>query len=78
MSAPKSPSFFKSSDPKSFSFMPRYYDELKERREKLKRGTKANIRFKRSNTKEGQKVRLVRIIFLIIILSLLTYIIIIN
>ena len=58
--------------------MPRYYDELKERREKLKRGTKANIRFKRSNTKEGQKVRLVRIIFLIIILSLLTYIIIIN
>ena len=78
MRAPKFPSFFKYSDPKSFSFSPRYYDEMKERREKLKRGTKANIRFKRSNTKEGQKVRIVRIIFLIIILSLLSYIIIIN
>ena len=78
MRAPKFPSLFKYSDPKSFSFSTRYYDELKERREKLKRGTKANIRFKRSNTKEGQKVRIVRIIFLIIILSLLSYIIIIN
>ena len=77
MRAPKFPSFFKSSDPKSFSFSPRYYDEMKERREQLKRGVKVNIRFKRSNTK-GQKVRIVRIIFLIIILSLLTYIIIIN
>jgi hypothetical protein len=42
MQAPKFPSFFKTSASKSFSFTPRYYDERKERREQLKKGTKSN------------------------------------
>jgi len=55
MQAPKFPSFFKSSASKSFSFAPRYYDERKERREQLKKGTKANIKFKRKHTKKARK-----------------------
>ena len=78
MKAPKIPSFFKSTNPKSFSFYPRYYNELKERREQLKQGVKANIKFNRSYTEKGQKVRSLRILILIIILSLLAYKIIIN
>ena len=78
MQAPKIPSFFKSSASKSFSFTPRYYDERKERREKLKKGTKANIKFKRKHTKKQEKGRGLRIVLMIIILSLLAYKFIIN
>lgn len=78
MQAPKFPSFFKSSASKSFSFAPRYYDERKERREQLKKGTKANIKFKRKHTKKQEKGRGLRIVLLIIVLSLLAYKFIIN
>lgn len=37
MEAPKLPSFFKQNRAKSFEFRPRYYDERKERIEKLRR-----------------------------------------
>tara|TARA_S200000501_G_scaffold162293_1_gene152965 strand:+ start:579 stop:815 length:237 start_codon:yes stop_codon:yes gene_type:complete len=74
----KIPSFFKFNKPKKFSFYPRYYNEIKERRAKLQKGEKANIKFRRQQTKQTQKARAIRILFLIIILSLLAYKIIIN
>ena len=78
MQAPRIPSFFKTSSAKSFSFIPRYYDKHKERREKLQKGEKASIKFKRNHTKKQQKGRGIRIVFLIIVLSLLAYKLIIN
>ena len=78
MQAPRIPSFFKTLENKSFSFEPRYYDENKERREKLKKGVKTNIKFNKSKRKNNSKGRNLRIIFLIIILSLLSYNFVIN
>ena len=78
MQSPKLPSFFKASSTKLFSFKPRYYDERKERREKLGKGTEENIKFKRNHSKKKEKGRNIRIILLIIILSLLAYKFIIN
>ena len=78
MQAPRIPSFFKTSSAKSFSFIPRYYDEHKERRERLKNGEEASIKFKRNHAKKQQKGRVIRIVFLIIVLSLLAYKLIIN
>ena len=78
MQAPKIPSIFKASSSKSFSFKPRYYDEKKERREQLEKGTKATIKFNRNHIKKQSKGRTMRIVFLIIILSLLAYKFIIN
>ena len=78
MQAPKIPSFFKVSNSKSFSFKPRYYDKLKERRKQLKKGVKADITFNRYHTKKNKNEIKRRIVFLIIILSLLAYKLIIN
>ncbi len=78
MQAPRIPSFLKTSSAKSFSFIPRYYDEHKERREKLQKGEKASIKFKRNHTKKQQKGRGIRIVLLIFVLSLLAYKLIIN
>ena len=78
MPSPKIPSFFKALSAKSFSFKPRYYDERKERQEKLEKGIKAEIKFSRNHTKKKEKGRSMRIILLIIILSLLAYKFIIN
>ena len=78
MQAPKLPSFFNTPKYKSFSFTPRYYNENKERLKQLESGKKINIKFSLSNKKTKLKVRNQRIIFLIIILSLLTYNLIIN
>tara|TARA_B110000003_G_C16648678_1_gene533199 strand:+ start:361 stop:600 length:240 start_codon:yes stop_codon:yes gene_type:complete len=79
MQAPRLPSFFKSSVSKSFSFKSRYYDERKERREQLEKEGKSTLKFKRNNLKNPvQKGRKYRIIFMIIILSLLAYKLLIN
>ena len=78
MQAPRIPSFFKTSSAKSFSFIPRYYDEHKERRERLKNGEEASIKFKKNHAKKQQKGRGIRIVLLIIVLSLLAYKLIIN
>lgn len=78
MQAPKIPSFFKTIENKSFSFDPRYYDEKKERRGKLKKGEKTNLKLNKSNRKNNSKGRSTKIIFLIIILSLLAYNFVIN
>jgi len=74
MQAPKLPSFFKAPNAKYFSFKPRYYNESKERREQLLKEEKSPLKFKRNNLKSPpQKARKFRILFLIIILSLLAY-----
>ena len=79
MQAPRLPSFFKSPNNKDFSFKPRYYDKRKERREQLLKEKKSPLRFKRNNLNTSvQKGRKYRIIFLIIILSLLAYKLLIN
>ena len=79
MPAPKLPSFFKMPSAKYFSFKPRYYDERKERREQLLKEGKSPLKFKRTNLKHpAQKGRRYRILFLIIILSLLAYKLLIN
>jgi len=74
MQAPKLPSFFKAPNSKYFSFKPRYYNEREERREQLLKEEKSPLKFKRNNLKyPPQKARKFRILFLIIILSLLAY-----
>jgi hypothetical protein len=74
MQAPKLPSFFKAPSSKYFSFKPRYYNESKERREQLLKEEKSPLKFKKNNLKSPpQKARKFRILFLIIILSLLAY-----
>ena len=79
MPAPRLPSFFKTPSAKYFSFKPRYYDERKERREQLLKEGKSPLKFKRTNLKHpAQKGRRYRILFLIIILSLLAYKLLIN
>jgi hypothetical protein len=79
MKAPKIPSFFKAPNAKNFSFKPRYYEQNKERRDQLMKEGKLPLKFKRNKIKHPpQKGRKYRIIFLIIILSLLAYKLLIN
>ncbi|MBT3611343.1 MAG: hypothetical protein HN522_00160 [Flavobacteriales bacterium] len=79
MPAPKLPSFFKVITAKNFSFKSRYYDERKERREQPLKEGRSPLKFKRNNLKNpAQKGRRYRILFLIIILSLLAYKLLIN
>lgn len=79
MKAPKIPSFFKVPNAKNFSFKPRYYDQSKERREQLIKQGRSPLKFKRNKIKHpAQKGRKYRILFLIIILSLLAYKLLIN
>ena len=70
----KIPSFFKSYQPKQFTFLPRYYNKEKERKEELYNSTRKTIKFNRKNTlKNTKNDRKYKIIFLIILLSLLSY-----
>lgn len=79
MQAPKLPSFIKTENNKRFFFKPRYYDEKKERIKQLKKDGKSPLKLKRKKLKHPlRKVRGGRILFLIIILSLLAYKFIIN
>ena len=79
MQAPRLPSFFKAPNAKNFSFKPRYYDQNKERREQLIKQEKSPLKFKRNKVKyPAQKGRKYRILFLIIVLSLLAYKLLIN
>ncbi len=77
MQTPKIPSFFKEQSIKRFSFKPRYYNKRKERKKELEKG-KIHVKFTSNHTKKKEKGRNMRIVFLIIILSLLTYKFIIN
>lgn len=92
MGAPKIPSIFKQNQARGFEFKPRYYDEQKERLEELKRryneeptykGERRNIEFKGSMNSEWREMRKksstgsnVRLVAIIILLFLITYLII--
>tara|TARA_B100001758_G_C18332904_1_gene569873 strand:- start:1016 stop:1252 length:237 start_codon:yes stop_codon:yes gene_type:complete len=74
MYTPKLPSFFKSYQAKKFNFIPRYYDAKKERKEELLNSKIKSIKFRRKSLPKNMKnERRYKIIFLIIILSLLSY-----
>ena len=78
MKAPKIPSFFKTVSPKAFKFNPRYYNKKKERKKILKKDEKSKVKFRSNHTQKREKGSWIRIVFLIIILSLLSYVFIIN
>ena len=65
MKAPNFPSFFKKTDANKFNFKPRYYKEKIE--------NKKRIHFQRNYDSKSSNARSKRIIFIIIVLSLLTY-----
>ena len=65
MKAPNLPSFFKKIQTTKFNFQPRYYNE--------KENKKKTLRFKRIHDSKSIKGRNKRIIFIIILLSLLAY-----
>ena len=65
MKAPNLPSFFKKIQTAKFNFQPRYYNE--------KENKKKTLRFKRIHDSKSIKGRNKRIIFIIILLSLLAY-----
>ena len=73
MKAPNLPSFFKSPKLKEFQFHARYYLK-KEKKLKFKKTNKSNIKFDRISNPYTLKRRNFKIIFIIIILSLLAYI----
>lgn len=62
--------FFKLSQPKSFRYMPRHFDEEKERLENMKKYGRSNISFHFKMRKQQQSKSSVR---LILILSVLLY-----
>lgn len=66
-------SFFKKPKAKTFHFKHRYYDPEKEKIENLKNGKTTKLKFKRNYSSKKQNTRLYRILFLLIILSLLAY-----
>mgnify|MGYP006101626939 CR=1 FL=1 len=72
MKAPNFPSFFKNQDYKKFKFLARYYKTPSISESLSKKGEK-KIKFKISNNNESIKGRNKRIIFIIIVLSLLTH-----
>ena len=74
MQVPRLPSFLKTPTTKYFSFKPRYYNEIKERRESIAKANKLPLTFEHKKRNHSlQKGRGYQIIFLIIILSLLAY-----
>ena len=62
---PNIPSFFKKIQPAKFNFQPRYYNKKDEK--------KKILNFKRIHDSKSLKGRNKRIIFIIIVLSLLAY-----
>jgi len=93
MEAPKLPTIFKQNRARSFDFKPRYYDERKERIEKIKQkynktgqndtSTKSSIDFRsemssewRNSRKGSVKNSNGRLLGIIVVLALITYLII--
>lgn len=87
MEAPKLPSVFKHSGPRSFNFKPRYYDERKERIEELKKKYEGrevpvyseslrarindNWRAERTKSERSSNMRLVAIIGILFLIAYL-------
>ena len=75
MQAPRLPSFFKSPNIRKFNFPNRYYDEKKERIENLKKRQTSKIKFKTNRVSETKTNRSKKLLFIIIVLTLATYLI---
>ena len=75
MQTPRLPSMFKSPSIRRFQFPTRYYNERKERLNKLKEGKSVEIKFTSSNNLGINKGRNLRLISLIITLVIVSYII---
>tara|TARA_B100000700_G_C14943248_1_gene807837 strand:- start:740 stop:973 length:234 start_codon:yes stop_codon:yes gene_type:complete len=75
MQAPRLPSFFKSPNIRKFNFPNRYYDERKERIQNLKKREISKIKFKTNRISETKTNRSKKLLFIIIVLTLATYLI---
>jgi hypothetical protein len=64
---------FKSPKNKTFSFSSRYYDERKERIEKLKEGKTVGIKFKSNANSSLTKGRTIRLVTILLGLSIIAY-----
>ena len=75
MQAPRLPSIFKSPNIRKFNLPVRYYDKGKERIENLKKTRKTKIKFKNNRSFGSKTNRSKKLLFIIIILTLVTYLI---
>ena len=75
MQTPRLPSMFRSPSIRRFQFSARYYSERKERLDQLKEGKSVGIKFTSSNNLGINKGRTIRLISVIIILVIVSYII---
>ena len=63
---------FKTHKNKTFNFSSRYYDERKERLEKLKNGESAKIKFKNNKKLNLAKGRIIRLTLILVALFCIT------
>ena len=75
MQAPRLPSIFKSPEIRKFNFPIRYYDKRKERIENLKKQQTSKIKFKTNRVSETKTNRIKKLLFIIIVLTSATYLI---
>ena len=75
MQAPRLPSIFKNPNIRKFNFPVRYYDKGKERIENFKKPRKTKIKFKKNRSSETKTNRSKKLLFIIIILTLVAYLI---
>ena len=67
--------FFKPTSNKRFHYIPRYYDERKERLEKIKDGKSVRIKFKRDKNLNLSKARIIRLLMVTVSLFFITYLV---
>ena len=67
---------FKTHKNKTFNFSSRYYDERKERLEKLKNGEAVRMKFKSNKKLHLTKGRTIRLLMVLVVLSCITYLLI--
>ena len=66
---------FKTHKNKTFNFSLRYYDERKERLEKIKDGKSVRIKFKRDKNLNLSKARIIRLLMVTVALFFITYLV---
>ena len=66
---------FKTHKNKTFNFSSRYYDERKERLEKLKNGESDKIKFKSNKKLNLTKGRTIRLLLIVVALFCITYLV---
>lgn len=66
---------FKTHKNKTFNFSLRYYDERKERLEKIKDGKSVRIKFKKDKNLNLSKARSIRLLMVTVALFFITYLV---